>query len=93
MNDHVLERIRCFILYLLRPMFLTYYYSNYLKVRGHLAAKLDPLNIKVMDKEKADKLILRSMDVDMADSMDTVFQLPATTFIGGKVSKIGALQN
>ena len=40
-----------------------------------------------MDKEKADKLILRSMDVDMADSMDTVFQLPATTFIGGKVRK------
>ena len=38
-----------------------------------------------MDKEKADKLILRSMDIDMADSMDTVFQLPATTFIGGKV--------
>merc|ERR1719511_184462 len=54
------------------------------QVRGHLAAKLDPLNIKVMDKEKADKLILRSMDIDMADSMDTVFQLPATTFIGGK---------
>ena len=59
-------------------------HSN-LQVRGHLAAKLDPLNIKVMDKEKADKLILRSMDIDMADSMDTVFQLPATTFIGGKV--------
>ena len=54
------------------------------QVRGHLAAKLDPLQINVMDKEKADKLILRSMDVDMADSMDTVFQLPNTTFIGGK---------
>ena len=54
------------------------------RVRGHLAAKLDPLQINVMDKEKADKLILRSMDVDMADSMDTVFQLPNTTFIGGK---------
>ena len=39
-----------------------------------------------MDKEQADKLILRSMNVDMADSMDTVFQLPATTFIGGKVN-------
>jgi len=54
------------------------------QVRGHLAAKLDPLQINVMDKEKSDKLILRSMDVDMADSMDTVFQLPNTTFIGGK---------
>ena len=61
--------------------------NNFLQVRGHLAAKLDPLNIKVMDKEKADKLILRSMDIDMADSMDTVFQLPATTFIGGKVDR------
>ena len=56
-------------------------------MRGHLAAKLDPLNINIMDKAKAEKLILRSMDVEMADSMDTVFQLPATTFIGGKVTK------
>ena len=56
-------------------------------MRGHLAAKLDPLNINIMDKEKAEKLILRSMDVEMGESMDTVFQLPVTTYIGGKVSR------
>lgn len=55
------------------------------QVRGHLAAQIDPLNINNMAREEAKKYILRSFDFDPTDSMDTVFQLPATTFIGGKV--------
>ena len=38
-----------------------------------------------MEKEKAEKLIHRSSELEMDNLMDTVFQLPATTYIGGKV--------
>ena len=34
------------------------------QVRGHLAAKIDPLGINNMDKEEAKKLIIRSVSVD-----------------------------
>ena len=54
------------------------------QVRGHLAAQIDPLHINNMSKEAAAKLIIRSVSVQESD-MDTVFQLPATTWIGGKV--------
>merc|ERR1719192_1080505 len=55
------------------------------QVRGHMAAKIDPLGINNMSKEESDKLIFRSMDMEgMENNMDTVFQLPKTTYIGGK---------
>jgi len=53
------------------------------QVRGHLAAQIDPLGLNNMDKEKAKNMIIRSVTVEDKD-MDTVFQLPKTTFIGGK---------
>jgi len=52
------------------------------QVRGHLAAEIDPLGLNNMEREKAKKMIIRSVTVDQKD-MDTVFQLPKTTFIGG----------
>jgi len=52
------------------------------QVRGHLAAQIDPLGLNNMDKEQAKKMIIRSVTVDEKD-LDTVFQLPKTTFIGG----------
>ena len=55
------------------------------QVRGHLAASIDPLNINNMNKDEARKLIIRSAVVADAD-LDTVFQLPSTTWIGGKVN-------
>ena len=39
-----------------------------------------------MNKEEAKKLIIRSVQVQEGD-MDTVYQLPATTWIGGKVKR------
>ena len=54
------------------------------QVRGHLAAQIDPLKINNMTVEAAKKLIIRSVEVDKAD-LDTVFQLPSTTWIGGTV--------
>merc|ERR1712012_785764 len=51
------------------------------QVRGHLAAQIDPLGLNNMDREKAKKMIIRSVTVDQKD-METVFQLPKTTFIG-----------
>ena len=60
--------------------------DSVLQVRGHLAAKIDPLNINNMSEENAKKLIFRSLDSDFQEQhMDTVFRLPTTTFIGGKV--------
>jgi len=52
------------------------------QVRGHLAANIDPLGLNNMDKEAAKKMINRSVTIDDKD-LDTVFQLPETTFIGG----------
>lgn len=52
------------------------------QVRGHLAAQIDPLGLNNMDREQAKKMIIRSVTVDEKD-LDTVFQLPQTTFIGG----------
>merc|ERR1719423_73916 len=52
------------------------------QVRGHLAAQIDPLGLNNMDPEQAKKMIIRSVTVDEKD-LDTVFQLPTTTFIGG----------
>lgn len=52
------------------------------QVRGHLAAEIDPLGLNNMEREKAKKMIIRSVTVDEKD-METVFQLPKTTFIGG----------
>eukprot|EP00092_Neocalanus_flemingeri_P041311 GFUD01044984.1.p1 GENE.GFUD01044984.1~~GFUD01044984.1.p1 ORF type:complete len:1026 (+),score=327.77 GFUD01044984.1:62-3139(+) len=52
------------------------------QVRGHLAAQIDPLGLSNMDREKARKMIIRSVIVNDKD-MDTVFQLPNSTFIGG----------
>merc|ERR1712088_574981 len=57
------------------------------QVRGHLAASIDPLNINNMNKDEARKLIIRSAVVADAD-LDTVFQLPSTTWIGGKESHL-----
>merc|ERR1719225_335642 len=57
------------------------------QVRGHLAASIDPLNINNMNKDEARKLIIRSAVVAEAD-LDTVFQLPSTTWIGGKESHL-----
>merc|ERR1719348_1440937 len=53
------------------------------QVRGHLAANIDPLGLNNMSMEAAKKMIIRSVTVDEKD-LDTVFQLPKTTFIGGK---------
>lgn len=55
------------------------------QVRGHLAAQIDPLKINNMSLEAAKKMIIRSTTIYEQD-MDTVFQLPSTTWIGGKVS-------
>merc|ERR1719384_1002409 len=59
------------------------------QVRGHLAAQIDPLGLNNMEREKAKKMIIRSVTVDQKEEfhpkdMETVFQLPKTTFIGGK---------
>ena len=54
-------------------------------MRGHLAAKIDPLNLSNMSIDAAKKLIIRSVQVQEQD-LDTVFQLPSTTWIGGSVS-------
>ena len=35
-----------------------------LKVRGHLAANIDPLGLNNMDREQAKKMIIRSVTVD-----------------------------
>ena len=35
-----------------------------LKVRGHLAASIDPLGLNNMDREQARKMIIRSVTVD-----------------------------
>ena len=51
--------------------------------RGHLAAQIDPLGLNNMDREQAKKMIIRSVTVAKED-LDTVFQLPQTTFIEGK---------
>ena len=56
------------------------------QVRGHLAAQVDPLNLNNMKREEAKKLIIRSVNLQEGD-MDTVYQLPATTWIGGKVGE------
>jgi len=53
------------------------------QVRGHLAAKTDPLKMTTLSPDDARKLIIRSVTVQDAD-MDEVYQLPATTWIGGK---------
>ncbi len=66
------------------PIRKPYTYVKCSKVRGHLAAQTDPLNLNTMTKEDAQKMIIRSVSVQDAD-MDTVFQLPSTTWIGGKV--------
>ena len=51
-----------------------------------MAAQIDPLGINNMAKEESQKLIFRSMDMEQQErNMDTVFQLPKTTYIGGKV--------
>ncbi|XP_023325526.1 2-oxoglutarate dehydrogenase, mitochondrial isoform X2 [Eurytemora carolleeae] len=52
------------------------------QVRGHLAANIDPLGLNNIDTEQAKKMIIRSVTVDSKD-LDTVYQLPQTTFIGG----------
>merc|ERR1711988_1240348 len=52
------------------------------QVRGHLAASIDPLNLSNMPIDAAKKLIIRSVQVQEQD-MDTAYQLPSTTFIGG----------
>jgi len=53
------------------------------QVRGHLAAQIDPIGLNNMDKKKAREMIIRSVKVDEKD-YDTEFQLPSTTWIGGK---------
>ena len=58
------------------------------QVRGHLAAQTDPLQISNMSMDAAKKLIIRSVEVHQSD-METVYQLPSTTFIGGTVSYFG----
>ena len=35
-----------------------------MKVRGHLAASIDPLGLNNMDREQARKMIIRSVTVD-----------------------------
>jgi len=52
------------------------------QVRGHLAAQIDPLGINNLDKQEAIKMILRPRQLNEKD-LDTVFQLPEITFIGG----------
>merc|ERR1712223_27467 len=52
------------------------------QVRGHLAAQTDPLQISNMSMDAAKKLIIRSVEVHQSD-METVYQLPSTTWIGG----------
>ena len=41
-----------------------YYNSSLLQVRGHLAAQIDPLGLNNMEREKAKKMIIRSVTVD-----------------------------
>jgi len=53
------------------------------QVRGHLAAQIDPLGLNNMDRDEAREMIIRSVTIDEKD-LDTVFQLPKTTYIGGK---------
>ena len=41
-----------------------YYSSSFFQVRGHLAAQIDPLGLNNMEREKAKKMIIRSVTVD-----------------------------
>ena len=41
-----------------------FYFFFVFKVRGHLAASIDPLGLNNMDREQARKMIIRSVTVD-----------------------------
>ncbi|KAF0306871.1 2-oxoglutarate dehydrogenase, mitochondrial [Amphibalanus amphitrite] len=55
------------------------------QIRGHLVARLDPLEIERKPVETASEIVVRGymQNFDEQD-MDTVFQLPSSTFIGGR---------
>eukprot|EP00096_Caligus_rogercresseyi_P002084 TRINITY_DN1387_c0_g2_i2.p1 TRINITY_DN1387_c0_g2~~TRINITY_DN1387_c0_g2_i2.p1 ORF type:complete len:1006 (-),score=256.82 TRINITY_DN1387_c0_g2_i2:757-3774(-) len=53
------------------------------QIRGHLAAQIDPLNLINMSRDEAQKLILRRSEVS-DQNLDTTYQLPHTTWIGGQ---------
>uniref|UniRef100_A0A0K2UIX6 2-oxoglutarate dehydrogenase, mitochondrial n=1 Tax=Lepeophtheirus salmonis TaxID=72036 RepID=A0A0K2UIX6_LEPSM len=53
------------------------------QVRGHLAAQIDPLNLINMTRDEAQRLIIRGTDIS-DQNMDKIYQLPHTTWIGGK---------
>ncbi|XP_037082779.1 2-oxoglutarate dehydrogenase, mitochondrial-like [Pollicipes pollicipes] len=54
------------------------------QIRGHLVARLDPLEIERKPVETASEIVVRGyMKSFDEQDMDTVFQLPSSTFIGG----------
>ena len=55
------------------------------QARGHLSAKLDPLEIAV--PQSLDEAVFRGLKLD-EKNMDREFKLPATTFIGGNESTL-----
>ncbi|XP_037084049.1 2-oxoglutarate dehydrogenase, mitochondrial-like isoform X2 [Pollicipes pollicipes] len=54
------------------------------QIRGHLVARLDPLEIERKPVETASEIVVRGYMKNFdEEDMDTVFQLPSSTFIGG----------
>ncbi|XP_043191514.1 2-oxoglutarate dehydrogenase, mitochondrial-like isoform X1 [Amphibalanus amphitrite] len=55
------------------------------QIRGHLVARLDPLEIERKPVETASEIVVRGyMKTFDEQDMDRVFQLPSSTFIGGR---------
>ncbi|KAL5968232.1 2-oxoglutarate dehydrogenase mitochondrial, partial [Taenia solium] len=58
------------------------------QVRGHLAAKLDPLNIKTSIESARDIVYGRYLGEIVAPDLNKVFRLPLTTHIGGDQTEL-----
>ncbi|KAL5107696.1 2-oxoglutarate dehydrogenase-like mitochondrial [Taenia crassiceps] len=58
------------------------------QVRGHLAAKLDPLNIKTSIESARDIVYGRYLGEIVTPDVDKIFRLPLTTHIGGDQTEL-----
>jgi len=58
------------------------------QTRGHLAAKLDPLNINVKDESIRNTVYGKYLGQIAIPDMNGVFRLPSTTYIGGDQTEL-----
>nr|CDS25693.1 2 oxoglutarate dehydrogenase [Hymenolepis microstoma] len=58
------------------------------QIRGHLAAKLDPLNIKTPIESSRDIVYGRYLGEAVLPEMDQIFHLPLSTHIGGDQTEL-----